>query len=76
MTDRYKGCVVTFDRDIREDDVEPLVTAIRLLRGVASVDLKVSNPEDHMNRELIRQEFEKKLWDALHDDPKAKRGQR
>lgn len=70
MTDRYKGCVVTFDRDIREDDVEPLTSAISMLRGVASVALKMANPDDHMNRERIRSEIEEKLWAALRDGSK------
>lgn len=70
MTDRYKGCVVTFDRDVREDDVEPLMLAIRMLRGVKSVDLKMANVDDHMNRERIRSEIEEKLWAALRDGSK------
>jgi hypothetical protein len=37
MTDRYAALVVTLKADIREDDAEPLIDAIRLLRGVASV---------------------------------------
>ena len=68
MTDRFKGCVVTFDRDIREDDVEPLLTALRMLKGVVSVETSVVDPEDHMNRSRIRREMEKKIWGALYPE--------
>jgi len=37
MTDRIHGCVVYFDRDIREDDVIPVLDAIRMIKGVAVV---------------------------------------
>lgn len=38
MTDRYAGFVVTLAHDIREDDARDLVTALRMIRGVVSVD--------------------------------------
>lgn len=37
MTDRHAGYVVTLDRDIREDDAEAVLNAIRMVKGVASV---------------------------------------
>ena len=56
MTDRLKGCVVTFERDIREDDAEKVLNAILMIRGVASVDVSVADADDHMNRERVRRE--------------------
>lgn len=43
MTDRIAAFTVVLDRDIREDDVEPLLTAIRLLRGVLTVEPHVAS---------------------------------
>jgi hypothetical protein len=63
MTDRFKGCVVTFETDIREDDAECLLTAIRCIRGVASVTPSVASGQDHMNRERIRREYVKELYE-------------
>ena len=37
MTTRYSALTVVLDHDIREDDIEPLVRAISMLRGVQSV---------------------------------------
>jgi hypothetical protein len=34
MTDRLKGCVVTFDQDLRTDDAEAILNAIRMVKGV------------------------------------------
>lgn len=58
MTDRMKGCFVAFDRDIREDDVQHLVGAIRMLKGVSAVELEVSNPDDWHARQRVRLEVE------------------
>lgn len=37
MTDRHAGYLVTLDCDIREDDAEEILTALRMVRGVVSV---------------------------------------
>jgi hypothetical protein len=37
MTDRHMGYVVTLDENIREDDSEHVLNALRMVRGVASV---------------------------------------
>lgn len=66
MTDRFKGCWVAFEKDIRTDDVEPLIEAIRQLRGVLAVETSVADSGDWMNRERIRRELGEKLWAVLY----------
>ena len=68
MTDRYKGVVVTFDRDIREDDAEETLNAIRHIRGVLEVQPVVANYDDHMNRELVRRDLGKRIMDVLRSE--------
>jgi len=62
MTDRYKGLTVSLEKDTREDDAEYILNAIRMIRGVASVEGNVSTPEDHMNRQQVRAEIRDKLY--------------
>ena len=58
MTDRVKGCWVAFEKDIRDDDVESLLNAIRHIRHVAAVstDDCIADHDDWMNREQIRRD--------------------
>jgi hypothetical protein len=65
MTDRLKGFVVTLTHDIREDDAEAIVNAIRMVRGVLDVQPVVSTYEDVMNRTMVRHELEAKILDAI-----------
>jgi len=65
MTDRLKGVVVTFDHDIREDDAEGILNAIRHIKGVASVQPEVANLEDHMARVRVRGEMVKDLVELV-----------
>ena len=65
MTDRLKGVCVCFDRDIREDDAEVVISAIRQIRGVLSVEVNVADSNDWMNRERIRDEMTRKIYEAL-----------
>ncbi len=65
MTDRIAGFIVTLDQDIRDDDVEPIIAAIRQLRHVISVTPLVSSPDLHMAAARVRSELSRKLWEAL-----------
>jgi hypothetical protein len=73
VTDRHKGCWVAFDRDIRDDDAEALLSAIAQLRGVQSVRTRLATPDDYMNRERVRLELEEKILAVLRP-AKAERG--
>lgn len=59
MTTRYSGFVVTLTDDIREDDAEAIVTALRMVKGVASVQpvdsdvLAEQVARDRANTELV-----------------------
>ena len=65
MTDRIKGLVITFVDPIREEQAEAIQNAIYQLRGVATVHALADNPDDHVNRHMIRMELEKRILDAL-----------
>lgn len=61
MTDRIKGITVTLDGDYRDDDVEAIVQAIRMVKGVAHVALHVTTLEDHMARARVRADLGKEI---------------
>lgn len=58
MTDRVKGAYVSFDHDIRIDDVETVLNAIRMIRGVSDVTVEglVTNPDDYFARDRVANE--------------------
>ena len=70
MTDRLKGVVVTFETDLRTDDAEAIIEAIKMLRGVEAVAPSVADISDHMNRMRVRQELGRALWKVLYPEEK------
>ena len=68
MTDRVKGFTVTLKEDIRIDDVEPILNAVRMIQGVAHVEPSITTSEDHMNRQVIKSQLITKLFKLLHED--------
>ena len=72
MTDRYHAFTVVLERDIRSDDAEAVINAIRQLRHVLSVEPHVVDVEDWAARERVRRELGQKLWEILY--PKEKPG--
>lgn len=66
MSNRLKGCTITFEQSIREDDArEGILNAIRMIRGVASVTESVDDLSDQMNRERIKREMQMKIWEIV-----------
>lgn len=49
MTDRIKGYLVTLEADIREDDSETILNALKMIKGVHNVRPYVKNMEDYMS---------------------------
>lgn len=67
MTDRYNALTVVLDRDIREDDAEQLINAIRMLRGVLTVDPHVANIGDHVASMRVKRELTEKLYNVMKE---------
>lgn len=63
MTDRVKGCHVAFGKDIRVDDVEFIINAIKMIKGVDSVTLNITDADDYMNRAVMKQELRSQFLD-------------
>lgn len=57
MTDRINGLYVVLDHDIREDDVEHIVNAIRQIRCVLDVQKNISNFELFINKRRLKNEL-------------------
>jgi hypothetical protein len=65
MTDRIRHLTITLDRDIRDDDVAAIISAIEHVRGVASVEGHVVDASDHLARSVVRSEIRGKLHEAI-----------
>lgn len=65
MTDRLKGVTVGFSSDIREDDAERIIEAIEMIKGVQIVEPIKLESGDSLNRERIKHEYRKMIFDAL-----------
>jgi len=65
MTDRIKGFTVVLSEPIRDDDFEAISKAVEMIKGVAKVVPSISSGEDWMNREMVKIELTKKLYDVL-----------
>jgi hypothetical protein len=68
MTERIKGFTVTLERDVREDDFEAILNAVRMIKGVVHVEPSLVTTEDHMNRTMIRIELHDKILCTLRDN--------
>lgn len=65
MTDRLNALTVVLEQDLRVDDAESLITAIRQLKGVASVEPRIVDAGDYIAQTLAKFHLRKKLLEVL-----------
>lgn len=68
MTDRLHSLTVVLERDIRDDDAEPILAAIRMIRGVQSVTGQVADIDSHIAESRARRELGEKLFQVIYPD--------
>jgi len=66
MTDRFYALTVALEKDIRSDDAESILEAIKMIKGVRNVKPLVANPDTWMAEERARHELTMKLWEVLN----------
>lgn len=70
MTDRFHSLTVVLERDIRDDDAQSLMDAIKHFRHVVDVSGNVANTESHMAELRARNSLGEKILDIVY--PKVK----
>jgi len=63
---RYHSSTVVLGRDIRDDDAECIINAIKMIKCVLSVKPHVSDMDSHMAEARVRKELGEKLWRILY----------
>lgn len=65
MTDRIKSLTVVLTHNIREDDVQCIVDAVSMIKGVLKVGLNVADPDSYAAQECAKFELQEKLRAVL-----------
>ena len=69
MTTRHTGYLVTLDKDIREDDAEGIINAIKQIKHVVRVEPAPADSMDvSMAKARLRSELGGKLYKLLHEE--------
>lgn len=68
MTKRVNYLIVALETGIREDDAQPLIVAIKQIRGVEDVKLDDDDSDFalYTAKSRIKQEWGEKIWGILH----------
>lgn len=67
MTDRVNHLVVALEQDIRTDDVEFIVNAIRALRYVAGVEMGIVDGNSYAERMRFKNEMRERLYSLIKE---------
>lgn len=66
MTDRIKGLTVTLKPNLREDDAEAILNAIRMVKGVVHVETHVADIHHHMAVEQAKRDLRQDMIKILY----------
>ena len=67
MSDHTVALTVVLDKDYRVDDAEAIMSAIRMVKGVATVTANVADMDTHLAYTRARIDLQQKLWDVLNE---------
>jgi hypothetical protein len=65
MTDKINSLTIALDSDIRDDDIEVLVSALYQMKRVVHVQKNVTDPSLYVAESRVKCELTKKIYDAL-----------
>lgn len=65
MSDRIKGLTVTLRPNMREDDAQCVINAIKMLNGVIDVKAHVANLDHNFAVTTAKRDLQQKLRDIL-----------
>ncbi len=71
MTDRIHSITVVLEENIRVDDAERILDALRMVKGVISADGNIADSESYMAESRARTELGAKLFEVVY--PKDKK---
>lgn len=66
MTTRFNSLTIVLEKEIREDDAEHLINAIKMLRGVLSVEGDVIYRETYIAEERALQKIRDQITPFLY----------
>ena len=65
MTNRVNAFIVVLEKDIREDDAEPILIALKHIRGVLTVKPQIADGNEAVAESRVKAEIRDKLFDLL-----------
>lgn len=68
MSDRIKVLTVVLEQDLREEEIQPLIAAIKQLRNVIEVSAEVADPNLYVATTRVRRELGQKLLKIVFPD--------
>jgi hypothetical protein len=68
MTDRIKGFTITLQKDIRDDDMNQILTTLKMIKYVVDVEPVIFTGEDRMAEQRLKAELRGKVYEFLKEN--------
>lgn len=68
MTDRVKGFTVTLEKEIRTDDFEWILNAVKMIKGVQEVEPVINDGSEYITLMKRDREIREKLYKFITEN--------
>jgi nitrate reductase NapAB chaperone NapD len=68
MTDRHAAYIVVLDEDVREDQTADVLNALRMTKGVISVEPVTSDIDTQIGEARANQKWRSRIVDLLREE--------
>lgn len=65
MSDRTNHLTIALSKEIRVDDAQQIIDAIKMIKGVLTVEANVSNPDYFVAEARVRADIWQKLFEVM-----------
>lgn len=72
MTDRHAAYIVVLDDDVREDDAEAIINALRMVKGVMTVEPVVNSYDQHIATARAKDWWHDRILNLLKESRDAR----
>jgi hypothetical protein len=66
MSDHYNSLTVVLEKEMTQEEIEPIMNAIEMIKGVITTNVSPMCSENYIQKEMARHDLIKKIYTVLN----------
>lgn len=70
MSDRYNGFAVVLEKNLKDEDAERTINAIKQIKGVLTVKPNIGSFDEITAAARVKADLARRMWDVIYSEEK------